>query len=231
MRLSCKKKVDSPADNATDSISYDEVRSLPAVLGRTLSHTHTLSQRGRRRRYCLPTVEMAALSSSVPVVSDTGPGRTYEENSFFSYVRESVSGTATLLENAPLAVATEVAHVMQEVPVVGIVCRTYLLLEQLVDTARSNKEELATLRDLCEAVIKGVLDKRSNSGLLQEGFTKLREHVQKAKEVAQLCNKQKRGVAKYVLARKTCNEIATVRSNVLAFCTTSNLVLTDDIHV
>ncbi|CAN0136161.1 unnamed protein product [Hapterophycus canaliculatus] len=166
---------------------------------------------------------MAAPLRDVPV-SDTGPGST-----FFTYVRESVSGTATLLQSAPLAVATEVAHVMQEVPVVGIVCRTYLLLEQLVDTAGSNKEDLATLRDLCEVVIKGVLDKRSNSRVLQEGFTKLREHVQKAKDVAQLCNK--RGMAKYVLARKTCKEIAAVRSNVLAFCATNNLVLTDDIHV
>lgn len=151
--------------------------------------------------------------------------------SFFTYLLEGVSGAAVLLQEAPVAVATEVAVVLQEVPVVGLVCKTFLLLEQLVETAKSNKGDLATLRDLCDVVINGVLEKQRSgrSGLLGEGFTKLQGHVERATEVATLCCGGR--VKRLVLARKICTDIAAVRKDVLAFCTANNLVLADDIHV
>lgn len=165
---------------------------------------------------------MAAPSSTVPSPPE-------DKVSFFSYVREVLSGTATLVQDAPLAVTAEAAGLMQEIPVVGLACKTFLAFEQLVDTARSNKEDLATLRDLCEVVIEGVLDKRSDrSSLLNDRFAKLEEHVNKAKEVAKLCN----GRAKqFFLARKICKDIAAVRNDVLAFCAANNLDLANEVHV
>ena len=129
--------------------------------------------------------------------------------------------------------------VLQEIPaevlpVVGTMCKTFLAIEQLVETARSNKEALVTLRKLCNVVIKGVLNKRSGrSGLPREGFAELKEHVDKAEEVAKLCNGVgvKGALKRFVLARKISNDIAAVRSDVLAFCSVNNLVLADDIHV
>ncbi|CAN0537477.1 unnamed protein product [Ectocarpus sp. 12 AP-2014] len=112
------------------------------------------------------------------------PAPTTNEVSFFAYLREVVSGVATVLQEAPQAVALEAAYLVQEVPVVGIVCKTFLSLEQFVEMARSNKEDLATLRDLCAVVITGVLDKRSEqSGLFKDGFLALEKHVKKQRRL------------------------------------------------
>lgn len=70
---------------------------------------------------------------------------------------------------------------LQAAPVVGDVCATLLAFGKLVDAARSNKEELAVLRKLCDVVIRGFLKK--SSGLPEEaaqGFQDLKEHVAKA---------------------------------------------------
>lgn len=134
------------------------------------------------------------------------------------------------MQEAPQAVALEAAYLVQEVPVVGIVCKTFLAFEQFVETARSNKEDLATLRDLCAVVITGVLDKRpDHSGLFKEGFVALEKHVKKAEEVAQLCNGGR--VKRLVLARRICKDIVSVRNNVLAFCTANDVVIANDVHV
>ena len=175
---------------------------------------------------------MAAPSSTVPTAA-TGPAPTDADVSFFAYVREVVSGTATLLQEAPVAVMSEAAGLVQEVPIVGIVCKTFLSLEQLVETAKSNKDDLAVLRELYGVVIAGVLDKRADRSGLFTGFVALEEHVMKAKDVAERCNgagiggKMKRGL----LARKICKDIAGARSDVLSFCTANNLVLNNDIQV
>ena len=175
---------------------------------------------------------MAAPSSTVPATA-TRPGPTRVDASFFTYVREVVSGTATLLQEAPVAVISEAAGLVQEVPIVGIVCKTFLSLEQLVDTANSNKDDLAALLELCDVVIKGVLDKRSDRSGLRMGFKALDKCVSGAEDLAKRCNgvsigdKMKRGI----LARKICKEIASARDDLLALCTANNLALTDDTNV
>ena len=171
----------------------------------------------------------------MPASSTTAvPGSTADADvSFFTYVREVVSGAATLLQEAPLAVATEAAGLVQEVPIVGIVCKTFLSLEQLVETAKSNKDDLADLRDLCDVVINDVLDKRPDRSSLREGFAKLKDHVDRAENVAKLCRGASIGdtVKKSFLARKISKDIASIRNDVLAFCTVNTLVLSNDIHV
>lgn len=165
---------------------------------------------------------MAAPSSTVPPTNN--------EVSFFTYVREVLSETATLLQEAPVAVAAEAAGLMEDVPVVSVVCKTFLAFEQLVDTARSNKEDLATLLELCGVVIEGLLNKRWDRSGLFKGFTALEKHVNKAREVAELCNGAGR-VARFVLARKISRDVASARHDVLDFCATNDLVLTNDILV
>lgn len=134
-----------------------------------------------------------------------------------TYVQVTVSGAATLL---------------QEVPIVGSVCKTSLSFEQLVETAKNNKAELGILCELCDVVIKGVLDKRSDRSGLFKGFVTLEKHVGKAERVARLCNGVGiQAIKRFVLARKICRDIASVRKNVLDFSTANNLVLTNDLHV
>ncbi|CAM9684496.1 unnamed protein product, partial [Ectocarpus fasciculatus] len=150
---------------------------------------------------------MAAPVSTVPNDASN------PEVGVLAYVQEVAVGAVTLLQAAP---------------VVGDVCATLLAFGQLVDEARSNKEELAVLRKLCDVVIKGFL-KRS-SGLPAEaahGFEDLKEHVAKAETVAKLCSK---GGTKFVLARKICKDIAAIRKNVLDFSVAYNLVLTNAVH-
>ena len=176
---------------------------------------------------------MRAPSSTVPPPAATGSGPTDSDVSFFTYVREVVSETAILLQEAPVAVAAEAANLVQEVPIVGIVCKTFLSLEQLVETAKSNKDDLAALLELCGVVIKDVLDKRSERSGLHIGFEALEKHVKKAEKVALLCNGESMGdkMKQWILARKICKDIAGARSDVLAFCTANNLVLANETHV
>ena len=161
---------------------------------------------------------MAAPASTVPVVASGSSPTTYGAD-VLEYVGESVVGAATLL---------------QHMPVVGDACATYLAFQQLAGTAKSNKEALSTLRKLCDVVIKGVLISRANRpGLPEEGFVELKEHVDKAEKVAKLCNGVgvKGRLKRFVLARKISNDIAAIRSNVLAFCSVNNLVLADGTYV
>ena len=76
---------------------------------------------------------------------------------------------------------------MQEVAIVGIVWKTLLSPKQLVETAKSNKDDHADLRDLCDVVTNDALDKRSDRSSLREGFAKLKDLVDRAENVATLC--------------------------------------------
>lgn len=169
---------------------------------------------------------MAAPSSTVPDgAAATEPSPTSDGDVGIStYVQEFLSGTAMLLQEIPPEV----------VPVVGTLCKAFLAVEQLVETAKSNKEALSTLRQLCDVVIKGFLGPRTgHAGLPKEGFEELQKHVEEVEKVAKRCNKA--GITgclkRFVLARKISNDIAAIRSDVLAFCSVSNLVLTDGTHV
>lgn len=156
---------------------------------------------------------MATPSSTVPAAAAAaGPGSTSDDVGMLQYVQEVAAGTTAVPAEA--------------LPVVGTLRKTLLAFEQLVKTARSNKDDLTELRGLCDVVVKGVLDKRPRrSGLPKEGFEKLKEHLGRAESVAKLCNGVgiEGSVKRVVLARKISNEIAAIRSDVLAFCSMNNL--------
>lgn len=123
------------------------------------------------------------------------------------------------------------AAVLQAVPVVGAVCATFLSFEQLVDRAKSNKQELVVLRELCDFVIKWVLNRRSgSSGLLREAFLTLEKYVERGNAVANQCSSCG-GVRNFILSRKICKAISSVRNDVLHFCATINLAVNSDLHV
>ena len=168
---------------------------------------------------------MAAPSSTVPGAGRaTGPSPTSHGVSALKIVQEVAAGTASLLQEIPPEV----------LPVVGSMCKTFLAFEELVATAKSNNEALSVLHELCDVVVKGVLvSRKDRPGLPGEGYAKLKEHVERANEIAKLCNGagMKGSVKRFVLARKISNDIAAVRGNVLAFCSVNNLVLADDAHV
>lgn len=168
---------------------------------------------------------MAAPASTVPVTAaGKGLGPTSNDVGILVYVQEVVSGAASLLQEMPAEV----------LPVVGTLCKTFLALEQLVETAKSNKGALSVLRKLCNVVIKGVLVSRTNRPFLpNEGFAELKKHVDKVEKVAKLCNRVgiRGSVERFVLARKISSDIASIRNDVLAFCSVNTLVLADDSHV
>lgn len=132
-----------------------------------------------------------------------------------SYAQEVTSGVASLL---------------QEFPAVGELCKTFLSFEQLVETAKSNKEELAVLRELCDVVIKGVLERCSDRSDPYEGLAALAVHVERAKAVAKQCGKG--GVVKQVImSRKTSRDIASVKKKILDLSIMINMVIGNDLHV
>lgn len=127
-------------------------------------------------------------------------------------------------------IGSQAAVLFQEVPAVSILFKTFLAFEQVVETAKSNKDELNILRQLCSVVINGVLERCSErSAALEEGCRKLGEYVKGAKDVAELC---KGGVMKkLVLSRRISRDIATVKQNVLDFSVAINVVIGSDLHV
>lgn len=141
----------------------------------------------------------------------------------FAFIREFTAGAATLL---------------QEIPAVGIACKTYLAFEDLVQTATSNKLELGVLQELCGLVLKRYVKRctdnkqREHRGGLRDELVALENHIKSAEDVAGLCNgKGLKRLRHLTLCRKICNEITSVRKNVLEFCTVNNLVLTNELHV
>eukprot|EP00752_Nemacystus_decipiens_P008099 g7240.t1 len=154
---------------------------------------------------------MAAPSSTVPGAA-AAAGCSSPSDGVLQYIEEVAVGAATLLQQAP---------------VVGEVCAAFLGFQQLVDTARSNREALCTLGELCDVVIKGGLHKLSERSGPFEGFVGLKKHVGRAGEIAKLCNGVgvKGAVKRFVLARRISNDIAAIRSDVLAFCSVNNLAI------
>lgn len=175
---------------------------------------------------------MAAPSSTVPPAA-TGPGPINTDVGFITYLKEALSGTATLLQEVPEAEALEAAGLLQEVPIVGIVCKTFLQLEQFVETAKSNEGELAVLLMVCDVVVKGLLDKRSNRKGLERGFKEIEKCMSTAKAVAKRCNgtSPRDMMRQKKMARRNCKDIESVMNHLKAFCTASNLVIDDDTNV
>eukprot|EP00752_Nemacystus_decipiens_P009008 g8041.t1 len=132
-----------------------------------------------------------------------------------SYAREMLASAATLFREVPLA---------------GQICATFLAFEELVDTAKSNKEDLAVLRELCDVVIKSFLmrERRAEySAGIEEARQHLMKHMDAAREVAQLCNGR---VKQRLLGRKISRDIASVKQGLLDFSTTINVALTHELR-
>lgn len=95
-------------------------------------------------------------------------------------------------------------------------------------------EALRVLHELCDLVIKGFLAPRKNHRWLpKEGFEALTEYVGRAEAVAVSCNETglRAFVRRLIKAREICNDIASIRSNVLGFVMVNTLVLADGSHV
>ncbi|CAN0014526.1 unnamed protein product, partial [Ectocarpus sp. 6 AP-2014] len=139
--------------------------------------------------------------------------------SVLTYIREFAAGAATLL---------------QEIPAVGIACKTYLAFEDLVQTATSNKLELAVLGELIDLILQRYVKRwaeREHQGRLREEVIALEKHLKSAEGVAGLCNgRGLKRLKQLALCRRICNEIESVRKKVLHFCTINNLVLTSELH-
>ena len=167
----------------------------------------TVWVRAKFYRVCMAGATSVAVVPAPPPAAATKVG-------MFTYAREFAAGAATLF---------------QEVPIAGEVFATFLAFEQLVDTARSNKEELVVLRELCDVVIKGVLEQcAERASVLEESFQKLKKYVNGAKEAAEQC---KGGMKQLILSRKISKDIAAVRKNVLDFSVAINIVIGQDLSV
>ena len=173
---------------------------------------------------------MAAPSSTAVAAAAPGPSSHNADVGVLRYLREVLAGGATVLQDAPVAIASEAAGLMQEVPIVGIVCKIYLTVEQLVDTARSNKDDLAKLKVLCDGTIRLVLKNRTRRpGFLEEEFGTLEPIVRKAEELVKSCNGDRccDKMKRVVLARKISKDIAAVKNDIMVFCQVINFAFAD----
>ena len=141
----------------------------------------------------------------------SGPNPANNDVGLFEYVQEVAAGKGLVLQEIPAGVLP--------------VFKAFLAIEQLVETAKSNKEALSTLHKLCDVVIKGFVAPRTGRPWLpKEGFEELQKHMERVEKVAKLCKGSVKG---RLLARKISNDIAGIRSDILAFCAVNSLVLAD----
>ena len=131
------------------------------------------------------------------------------------------------------AVTEGVAALLTEFPLVGIVANIFLSFTQVVETATSNKDDLTELQDVCDLMIKGVLqqhtEQKTGADELHDGFDKLRRHIERASEIATRCRGN--AVKQFLFSRRTSKDIASVRKSVLGLCTANTLLLSASMHV
>eukprot|EP00903_Cladosiphon_okamuranus_P011386 g10730.t1 len=122
------------------------------------------------------------------------------------------------------------ATLIQEVPVVGAVFAAFLTLKELVEKAKSNKEDLASLLDLCNVVIKRVLRERAE-GELEKDFRTLEKHLMEAKQVAQRCGDGPRNhlLHRLFLGSVISRRMAAVEKTLLDFSVTMRVDLSPDL--
>lgn len=137
---------------------------------------------------------------------------------------------ATALLTFGKEITAIVATLGKDVPLAGTVCATFLAFEELVETAKSNKEDLDTLLELCDAVVKTTMRERCSeySAGLEEALLTLEKHLAAAKDVARLCNGR---VKQFIMGRQIAKDIAAVRQNVVDFSATINVALSHGLHV
>ena len=127
-------------------------------------------------------------------------------------------------------VGQEAITLLQELPLVGVVCKTLLTLKDLIDAVKSNHEELENLLKLLDYVIRGTLRQRHRQKTsLEEGFKKLEELVEETKGIAQRC--QKSGIRHWLSARRLSGDIEAIKAAVHSYMQGMNLVLNVSIHV
>ena len=99
-------------------------------------------------------------------------------------------------------VASGSSILAQEIPGARVLCQGLLSMTSLVDTAQGNKEELTCLLMLCDVATTKVLEDhycREPSVLLKD-LALLKKCIERAKEVAVLCNKK--GLLSMLMIRK-----------------------------
>ena len=127
---------------------------------------------------------------------------------------------------------TGVAGLLQGFPVVGAVCQIFLSFSDVVETAKSNKDDLTELQELCDLVIKGVLQQRweqKTGDDLRDGFENLRVNIERAHAIATKCRGN--AVKQFLFSRRTSKDIAAIRKSVMGLCTANTLALSASMHV
>lgn len=130
------------------------------------------------------------------------------------------------------AFLTGAAGLLQDFPVVGAVCKAFLTFTQAVETATSNKDDLTELKELCNLVIKGVLQQRweqKTGDDLDDGFEKLKMCIERANEIANKCHGN--AVKQFIFSRRTSRDVAAIRKSVMGLCTANTLLLSASMHV
>lgn len=112
-------------------------------------------------------------------------------------------------------------------------CATFLAFEELVETARSNKEDLVVLREMCDVVIQSFLRGRDSERIspeIKQAFQSLEKHMEGARDIAQECNGNGR-LNQMILGKKISRAIADVRQTVVDFSAVIAVALLNDLHV
>lgn len=119
-------------------------------------------------------------------------------------------------------------------PATSAVRKALAELEQLVGTADGTKETLSQLSGLlyvCDVVTRGALDLYEAPGQ-HEGLEELGQHVERAKELAALC--QKGRLARFSnSSRKALRNIDACRMSMVAFAKAHKpeLAITEEVYV
>lgn len=151
--------------------------------------------------------------------------------------RADEAGVSTYIQE--IATGTARGTLFQDTLEVRALCQGLLALERRVATANRSKSELADLLRLFDVIVRDFLDRcqeqRSRGAgaarydVEEEGLTALAGNVDRAKEVAEQCN---RGcVVLSVIGSKLARRVEEIKGDVIEFATANNLVLSNALYV
>lgn len=146
------------------------------------------------------------------------------------------AGVSTYIQE--IATGTARGALFQDTLAVRSLCQALLALERRVATANRSKSELADLLRLLDVLVRDFLDQcqeQRSTGpgarydVEEEGLTTLAENVDRAKEVAEQCN---RGcVVLSIIGSKLARRIEEIKGDVVEFATANKLVLSNALYV
>ena len=169
-----------------------------------------------------PDRQIMAATRSVSLMPSSDPS---------SELHRQTSGSGVHVCARVRDIAQGNANVSVEMPATRAACETLVSIERLVGTATLFKDDLAELVEKLDVVAVGVLDRCvERVGKYDQLLQELQAHLDRAKDVASLCNKARSGYGGQILRRRVSKRLDSIKTQVACFANEGSLAHTREVY-